>query len=83
MKNLIKKLQGKNTIILLKDRSSKIFNIFTETVNQLIVVNSEIETEKITRSEQIETLKDECEQLETVQKNNQSMINKISSFLKN
>lgn len=53
MKNLINKLQGKDTISLLKDRSSKIFNIFTETVNQLTTVNSEIEVEKTTRSEQI------------------------------
>ncbi len=81
MKNLLNKLQNKSTITVLKEKSDSIFSIFTTTVNQLEQVNTEIKTEKEIRSTQIQQLKDECEQLETTEKSNSSMINKINSFL--
>lgn len=82
MKKLLDRLQNKNTIISLKEKSDSIFNIFTSTVSQLEQVNNDIKIEKEIRSEQIQQLKDECEQLETTEKSNSSMINKINSFLK-
>lgn len=80
IKRIIASIFG-SKIELLKAQSSEIFNVFTKTVNELTEVNTEIQKEKDKRSEEIVKLKNECEELETTQKQNQSMINKISSFI--
>jgi len=82
MKNLLNKLQNKGALVVLKEKSDNIFNVFTSTAKQLSEVNIQISIEKETRSEQIVLLKDECKVLEDIEKSNQSMINKIESFLK-
>lgn len=58
----------------LQDKSSKILNVFTSTLQELTVVDTEIQ-------EEIKVKELELSQLNTLQTNNNKILNKINSFI--
>lgn len=65
----------------LKQESSKIQNIFQDTANQLIAVNSKIEAEVESKQSQIEALLASQKDLQDTQAKNEKLASKINSFL--
>lgn len=80
-------LQSMLTLILgskherLAKESAEIFNIFTETVSKLEVVNTEIEEERLIRVNQIQKLTAEIDILTKTSTSNLRMKEKITQFI--
>lgn len=70
-----------NTVDLLKSKSDKIINVFTQTIEDLSNVNNLINDEIKIRENRIETIKQEHSSLSDNLSNNQEMIDKIKNFI--
>jgi hypothetical protein len=70
--DVVKKLQGKSTDIV---------SVFTKTVNKLLEVNNEIESEKKSRLEKITKAQTEHDALHVQQEQNAEIISKINKLI--
>lgn len=83
MINKIKKwFKNPFSVEALQERSGSILSVFHKTVNELVVVNSEISDEIIDKEEMIKSLNEDKITLETLKESNEKVITKITEFLK-
>lgn len=71
----------KDKVTTLKERSDRVFDIFTKTVQDLSSLNSEIVDEIEEREAQIKILQQEQTSLDVTKLRNDKMISKINSFI--
>jgi hypothetical protein len=66
---------------ILKDKSSKIIDVFTKTVSDLTVVNQEIDQEREVKINQLQEINQELTSLNDVKTSNDKIINRINTIL--
>jgi hypothetical protein len=66
---------------ILKDKSSKIIDVFTKTVSDLTVVNQEINQEREIKINQLQEINQELTSLNDVKTSNDKIINRINTIL--
>jgi hypothetical protein len=71
----------KNNVAKLQQKSDNILNVFTQTVQDLTLVNHDVEEELKAREEEIKRIQAEQEQLTIVKSSNEKMITKINTFI--
>lgn len=71
----------KNNVAKLQQKSDNILNVFTQTVQDLTLVNGDVDQELEIRNEEIKRIQSEQDQLTIVKNNNQKMISKINTFI--
>lgn len=76
-----RKITPNEEVSLLKEKSSNILNIFTNTINELTEVNLEIEDSIDERNQKINELKEQESILSLLKENNQKMIDKLYSII--
>jgi flagellar hook-associated protein FlgK len=65
----------------LQQKSKNVFNIFTKTISELTQINKEIEIETKSRTEKINSLSKERDQLEIQKNQNKNLMDKISKLI--
>ena len=71
----------KNSVAGLQSKSEKIFNVFTQTVQDLTSVNNDVEQAMNQRQQEIERIQAEHNSLHSIKASNQKMIDKINTFI--
>jgi hypothetical protein len=71
----------KNNVVKLQQKSDNILNVFTQTVQDLTLVNHDVEEELKAREEEIRRIQAEQDQLTIVKSSNEKMITKINTFI--
>lgn len=70
-----------NSVETLQQKSKNVFNIFTKTISELTQINKEIEIETKSRTEKINSLSKERDQLEIQKNQNKNLMDKISKLI--
>jgi hypothetical protein len=66
---------------ILKNKSSKIIDVFTKTVSDLTIVNQEIDQEREVKINQLQEIDQEITSLNDVKTSNDKIINRINTIL--
>jgi hypothetical protein len=78
--NLLK-LFPKKSVTDLQKASSDAIGVFSKTINELNEINTQINTQKQEKVSEMEMLQKECNALETQEKFNSNIINKIQLII--
>lgn len=70
-----------NSVETLQQKSKNVFNIFIKTISELTQINKEIEIETKSRTEKINSLSKERDQLEIQKNQNKNLMDKISKLI--
>lgn len=79
MKNQFK-IQIGDKVEKLQKKSESVISVFTKTVNELVQVDNEIDTEIGKRQQEITELQAEVDALTVTKSKNESVVNRIKAF---